>query len=518
MLYTTNSISTSEGLFNENKYIKKTFNNFINDKNNTEISFLSGQNRFKIKQLKEEKELEEFKENYLNSLNPKDNYILQKKYKIKNTDKLYTGSVIPHKLKKIKNSKKYNLGPGEYDINPKWSKNIIKWSNLTEERFQPIKKNENVLNEKEKIELNIYNTNQNKINQNLVNNIKNMKNELFKSLQDKRKNLFDFYKEELYTKTTNNISTNFRNYDDTFLPHKFFKQQKFQYFGSTSPRFPNEGNKNNINSYTNDIYKKINEKITSTSPSRTSNNYKHLKGASFNNKPHKNKETYIIKPGINGLVISNNENHCEINNINNSSFENDILNNQIYSQFNKAMKLDDKCFNSQEVRFKYSNNDEYNLGPGEYFRDEYINEKKIFYNLNKQKNKNNFNSNNNIIDNFLTKKDDLPAVGSYNLNNYSIENNLNKIKKKYRNNKIPFNSNNIRFNYKITNEDKILGPGYYDINNKDNIKNIKIMPEHKSNNIAKKFDNFQKQNMGPGQYNLDSYFDWNYKSYNKKFN
>ena len=290
LLYTTNSISTSEGLFNENKYIKKTFNNFINDKNNTEISFLSGQNRFKIKQLKEEKELEEFKENYLNSLNPKDNYILQKKYKIKNTDKLYTGSVIPHKLKKIKNSRKYNLGPGEYDINPKWTKNIIKWSNLTEERFQPIKTdNVNILDDKDKIELNIYNTYQKRINQKLVNNIKNMKNELFKSLQNQRKNLFDFYKEELYTKTktTDNISPGFRNYNDTFLPHKYFNQQRFQYFGSTSPRFPNEGNKNNLKSYL--TYNKKIDNSSKIISSTNFNNFKNLKGVSFRNNPHKNK-------------------------------------------------------------------------------------------------------------------------------------------------------------------------------------------------------------------------------------
>ena len=518
LLYTTNSISNSQGLFNENKYIKKTFNNFLNDKNNTEISFLSGQNRFKNRNINNEKDIEEFKEKYLNSLNPKEDYNLQKKYKIKNQDKLFTGSLIPHKLKKIKNSRKYNLGPGEYDINPKWSKNIIKWSNLTEQRFQPIKTdNVNTLDDKEKIELNIYNTNQKKINQKLINNVKNMKNELFKSLQNKRKNLFDFYKEELYTKTTDNVSPGFRNYNDTFLPHKFFKQQRYQYFGSTSPRFPNEGNKNNLKSYltfNNKNFDNLSKNISSTN----SNNYKHIKGVSFSKNPHKNKETYINKPGINGLVISNIENHCEINNNkNNSSYESDIYNNQIYSQFNKAMKLDDKCFNSQEVRFKYNNEDN-NLGPGEYFNDEYINEKKQFCILNKQKLKNNHISNNDVTDNFLINNIESPGVGTYNINNYSIENNLNKIKKKYRNNKISFNSNKIRFNYKIKDEDKILGPGYYDINIKDNIKNVKIMPEHVNINIEKKFDDLQKQNMGPGRYKSDSYFDWNYKSYNKKFN
>jgi hypothetical protein len=44
------------------------------------------------------------------------------------------------------------------------------------------------------------------------------------------------------------------------------------------------------------------------------------------------------------------------------------------------------------------------------------------------------------------------------------------------------------------------------------------MPEHVNINIEKKFDDLQKQNMGPGRYKSDSYFDWNYKSYNKKFN
>ena len=519
LLYTTNSISTSQGFIEENKYIKKTFNNFLNDKNNTEISFLSGQNRFKNRDIKNDKELEEFKEKYLNSLNHRENNNLQKKYKIKNQDKLFTGSLIPHKLKKIKNSRKYNLGPGEYDINPKWTKNIIKWSNLTEERFQPIKTdNVNILDDKDKIELNIYNTNQKRINQKLVNNIKNMKNELFKSLQNQRKNLFDFYKEELYTKTktTDNISPGFRNYNDTFLPHKYFNQQRFQYFGSTSPRFPNEGNKNNLKSYL--TYNKKIDNSSKIISSTNFNNFKNLKGVSFRNNPHKNKETYINKPGINGLVISNIENHCEINNDkNNSSFESDIYNNQIYSQFNKAMKIDDKCFNSQEVRFKYNNNEENNLGPGEYFNDEYINEKKKFYNLNKKNlKKNNFS--NNVIDSFLNINNESPGVGTYNVNNYSIEEKLNKIMKKHRNNKISFNSNKIRFNYKINDEDKILGPGYYDINIKDNIKNIKIMPEHINNSISKRFNDLQKQNIGPGQYKSDSYFDWNYKSYNKKFN
>ncbi len=103
----------------------------------------------------------------------------------------------------------------------------------------------------------------------------------------------------------------------------------------------------------------------------------------------------------------------------------------------------------------------------------------------------------------------MPSVGSYNPRN-SIE--YNVMQKAHRFNKnIPFNTKEERFIKKIV-KDGHLGPGYYYKEKKKKYKKVVLSPIKKF-----KSENSSSTNVGPGQYELESYFDWNKKSYNILF-
>jgi hypothetical protein len=109
----------------------------------------------------------------------------------------------------------------------------------------------------------------------------------------------------------------------------------------------------------------------------------------------------------------------------------------------------------------------------------------------------------------IKEEETMPAVGSYNPRN-SIE--YNVMQKAHRFNKnIPFNAKEERFIKKVV-KDGHLGPGYYYKEKKKEYKKKVLCPIKKY-----KSENSFSPNIGPGQYELESYFDWNKKSYNILF-
>lgn len=197
------------------------------------------------------------------------------------------------------------------------------------------------------------------------------------------------------------------------------------------------------------------------------------------------------------------------------------------SQF--AEKLMNRTFNkfgTNEIRFmddratKWKNEIP---GPGSYM---------TFYNFGKDKKFqcdelkayrytfNKFRSNSNdeniqFIKNRLQLVRQIPPVGQYNSDViFSI--NYNNIKKIRNNANIPDVAFNSSLNQRLTKTSiSNVGPGYYYKEHK--IKNKQVYPAFKSG--SKKFidDNNSHNFISPGLYNLDSYFDWNKRTYNVNF-
>ena len=197
---------------------------------------------------------------------------------------------------------------------------------------------------------------------------------------------------------------------------------------------------------------------------------------------------------------------------------------------NKLQSKTKGVFGSSEVRFIKKISEQINkhpdTGPGSYLGLYEYNKKLPFTNPYKSNIKKGhiFDiDENNIkrkaeINNKLINRDNnkMPSVGMYNPDKvYNIQNklikNINKISSVF----VPFNSQQRRFD-KIK-KDKYkqnIGPGYY---YKEN--NVEYTQKGKPFNttVSKGFEFPLNNKLGPGDYNLNSYFDWNKKSYNVYF-
>jgi hypothetical protein len=108
------------------------------------------------------------------------------------------------------------------------------------------------------------------------------------------------------------------------------------------------------------------------------------------------------------------------------------------------------------------------------------------------------------------KEDVTPGVGTYSPEiNTSLNYKILKNVYKYNNSDIPFQSKEIRFKDSRDLNTKV-GPGLY---HKDVVKGLPekiIKPTHQSISFKDKLS----EDLGPGSYDLGSYFEWNKKSYN----
>ena len=119
----------------------------------------------------------------------------------------------------------------------------------------------------------------------------------------------------------------------------------------------------------------------------------------------------------------------------------------------------------------------------------------------------------------ITDKNIVPPVGTYNLDKplsmeYSVAKNVAKL------NLInaPFSSLSLRFKDSNFIKETDLGPGYYYKYNKFKPKPNKYGFNTSENREAKSSSPVDKKILvGPGQYNRESYFDWNKKSFNIQF-
>ena len=102
-----------------------------------------------------------------------------------------------------------------------------------------------------------------------------------------------------------------------------------------------------------------------------------------------------------------------------------------------------------------------------------------------------------------------------------IQNNIRNKLNPFISEHMPFLSGSKRFKLSKSNSTEDLGPGRYDLYKNENSKNKKFgtIVAPFSTNAEKKPTYLGKPNndLAPGQYRLDSYFDWNKKSFNAIF-
>lgn len=284
--------------------------------------------------------------------------------------------------------------------------------------------------------------------------------------------------------------------------------EQFQSFGSASVRFSNNKISNSIGPgyyYREDLNyenKKLKEEL---------NKQKSLLKHSPNPK--------IVKPVSFGSLLNNNTEKRLENSPGPGSYN---INPQYVK---KSIGVSKAIFGTSEKKFSKLDTIETsidNLGPGSYL----------------QLNQWNKLDDKNIIDKIMSpkrykkpipkskersirieeNKENLPPIGIYDVGRYnSIENNLVKNVAKIGLINAPFSSLSQRFKYDkdLLKQENNLGPGYYYKYNKNKVKeNLNSFNSSENRFIYSKDSN---NNVGPGLYNKESYFDWNKKSFNLKF-
>ena len=187
-------------------------------------------------------------------------------------------------------------------------------------------------------------------------------------------------------------------------------------------------------------------------------------------------------------------------------------------------------FGSNEKRFVDITNKKWKYcvpGPGYYNPEEIKTQsfkpfntfyKTKYFNLNKNKN---LSIKKVVVKSKKIKKEKAPPIGLYNPDMiFTIDYKNKKKVFETKNNKVAFDStyNKKKKNKKIESYYNInIGPGYY-YHEKINT-NLRPSPQFRlhENESKKKWFTNSNSNIGPGQYDLNNYFDWNKKSFNINF-
>ena len=279
------------------------------------------------------------------------------------------------------------------------------------------------------------------------------------------------------------------------------KLTKFQNFGSSECRFSDDIKLNTSNSYLDNI------KLFPSMSYDLSGNKK------FENLLHSKKRNYVYNDSL------TNEKNFNIlkKSIDLKEKQKNLVGPGRYDLSNKFKKptSNASCFNVLERRFPIKNSETKTPGAGSYNLVHWP--QPVYRQIIKTQ-----EEENEIYKNYLDNKKYLeasPGVGQY---SPEIVNSINyqNIKKGYYNkNRPPFNYNEERFkNY--DNNTVIAAPGSYNLSrnilkeNKRGMEPFSVISERKElGNEGQDVNN----EVGPGSYDRDSYFDWNKKSFNALF-
>ena len=394
----------------------------------------------------------------------------------------------PNKEIKLSGEKNDKVGPGSYDLNLSWDKNVLKWQKNTSTNTNNINSSTN------NTSLSISN------NTNVINNKK-------KTLQkNPYKNLIKTYRNSHSKKNTNSIDFIFDNppgpgyYTQEYYNNNYNIKSHLQCFDSTTPRFQ-QIKDNKFSNIGPGFYYNLNSPKIVSKP-----HYK--KGHFLDYDKIKNKH---LTSGIDAYLMKIDTK----NDIGPGTY--DVNKSWIRKKVSNLQN-----FGSQEKRFVYKDNEM--PGPGYYINSDnnYNNNDEDFDNNNSSKNILNDNdSNNEILKKYQNEKFNVPGVGTYNPNivlsiNYKVKSNVNPFVNKK---KVGFSSQEKRFennDKKLGNNDNnILGPGLY-YNEKPKLFKQNVVPFNQGKRrFSVKKDDFPL--LGPGSYELSNLNDWNKKSHNILF-
>ena len=424
------------------------------------------------------------------------------------------------------------LGPGKYDVTPKWNRKSINWSygfnkipkniifknelisNFIEHKN--IKKLNHSMNMNKKFKKNISNFDiiDNGYTQSLIHKKNNsMRNQVFtRHIKDRERILTEqMNKQKQYNEIINQIQYKETPgpgfYGNKIHPTTIFNTNKTQNFGSNTPKFSKIGYENEIlgpGSYfleQNKYQPKIEVAIHVKKPIKK-NLAKNNEGLFLKNFRMKNQYRYPA-PGQYNLV--KNFIKGEISNVKSfgilsQRFKNVNLHNEEYNDENIKKQSLDKINYGYEDKMKYKINQKFL---------EIKKQEEIFQKKRRDK--------------FMNKKS--PGVGDYSPEfstsiSYNVQSKLNQFRDKV----APFSIKNSRFSSdkKLFNDNDIPGPGDYNVADaydalNNGLKNGKNHNEIKINNTEIIKHGEKKATPGPGLYNIDTANSWEKKSFNILF-
>ena len=528
-------------LSSEKRFFEKVDLNNINCYQNTEPNLSKNNIRFNSVYNKEKIHNNRYGKIALNSnkslINHTNNSIATIPDKNRGDFKMINGSL--EEIKKISDykSKKSNdeLGPGKYNVSPKWSPKSINWSyGFSKIPKNIIFKNELLSNFKDHKNINKLNLSTKISNKKMKKSISNsdildigntqnlihkknysMRNQVFnRHIKDREKILTEqMNKQKKYNEIINQIQYKETPgpgfYGNKIHPTTIFNTNKTQNFGSNTPKFSKIGEENKIlgpGSYfleKNKFQPKIEVAVHVKKPLKK-NIEKNNEGYFLNNFRMKNQYRY---PVVGQYNLSKNFIKDEISNVKSFGILSQRFKN-LYLQKDNDEYNDDNIQRQlhQKVNFEYEDKMKYKINQ------KFLEIKKQEEILQKKRR-----------DKFMNKKS--PGVGDYSPEfstsiSYIVKSKMNK----FRDKAAPFNIKNSRFSSdnKFFNDNDIPGPGDYNVADafealNNGIKNGYTNNEAKVINFEKTKNYEKKPTPGPGFYSPETVDSWNKKSFNVLF-
>ena len=407
------------------------------------------------------------------------------------------------------------VGPGRYNVNTSWEKNVIKWKRNVKVNKSSTQKNFEMFqlqrdNMKSKSFLSNSCDNNNTSNNNNSNHLLKSKKVIFKQIKLHRKKYIDNL-----TDTNSNILTElkytdtpgpgFYERDDTQHKINYFEHKSpIQQFGSVSPKLHSQPSNTNIGpgSY----FKQPNYHHNTTTTTNTNANTAYIH------------QRILHKTNMNALSSSASEHEIPIllEHIRNKHKPSSIG----PGSYNITQPLIRKevsnitQFGSLAERFnnKHSNSSEQTPAPGAYDPDHsgkatFTFPRKVIEHEHKR---------------IQPYKDDTPPVGTYNPGVVtSIQYNVNSKVNPYKCKLSPFNGSDVRFSHNamLVNRSGVsVGPGEYDVPSEfDLIRKRKGFRFGKGKEREQKKEVKNKEMPGPGEYDMSVSCNWKKKSFNVLF-
>jgi hypothetical protein len=393
------------------------------------------------------------------------------------------------------------VGPGSYNVvkSKDWIKNSLNWGKMHKSYAKDKGQHSTVANstlqtsDNNPSDLNSI-SGCNKRNIDKL-NFKQGKEKIFRQISENRKKLLDFkstskdseslIEKFLFSEQPGPGYYNLEEVSKAQIP----KPEKFQVFGSSSPRFPTNKEVEQYSEIGPGYYHKEETKMERDRYDRLSRSLK---------------MNYVIKHS--GSAEKNKEKKQEFTNkIGPGSYEPKMIEKKSNSNVGN--------FGSLQKRFIEKISEKEDMpGPGSYI--DQNNWDKSPEKETKQENiRKYFASRRNDFEVNLQSREkfEVPPVGTYDTNIGSLVYGIKERTNPYQSVIAPFSSMQKRFTEeKYQNEN--IGPGMYYKEKKP--KTEQVYPPFKNSSDRVRLSSNDDNKVGPGEYNRDNYFDWNKKSYN----